>query len=141
MSQRNFNHFEQCAAEVIKILKPLSEFADTKVAIIGGLALCRYMPWLRATKVRFANNDSLLTATNTYKDIDFITTAKNAPDSVKQKLLNLPNSPFEDCAGIFFYQSPTGPAVQIDMTPEWQVCSDNVMLSPVPDLANTRCVS
>ena len=141
MSIPNFNHLEQSAAEVIRILKSFPEFENTKIAIIGGLAVWMYIPWLRTTTVRFATDDSLLSATNAYKDVDFITTAEGAPKTVKQKLLKLPNSPFEDRAGIFVYQIPNGPAVQIDMTPEMEVCLDNVIVSPVPDLANTRCVS
>ncbi len=71
-----------------------------------------------------------------YKDVDFIITVKDAPASVKQKLLELPKSRFIQLADFFFYNSPSGKKVQIDITHEHQVYSDNVTLSTVPDLAD-----
>lgn len=55
------------------------------------------------------------------QDVDFLITAAGAPQSVKAKLLALPNTPFEQRAQIFLYKAPSGKAIQIDMTPDWQV--------------------
>jgi hypothetical protein len=55
------------------------------------------------------------------QDVDFLITAAGAPQSVKAKLLALPNTPFEQRAQIFLYKTSSGKAIQIDMTPDWQV--------------------
>ncbi|KAF2241341.1 hypothetical protein BU26DRAFT_440823 [Trematosphaeria pertusa] len=100
----SLNELESAAAQVIAILKSISEFSDASVAVIGGLALWKYIPNGRTTE-----------------DVDFIININSAPKGVKSKLLALPNSPFVEHAQVFFYKVPEGPAVQIDITPEWQV--------------------
>ena len=42
---------ETAAADVIRILKGISEYSDAKIAIIGGLALWKYIPTGRTTEV------------------------------------------------------------------------------------------
>ncbi|KIX02795.1 uncharacterized protein Z518_08737 [Rhinocladiella mackenziei CBS 650.93] len=94
---------ETAAADVIGILKDVSEYSDARVAVIGGLALWKYIPNGRTTE-----------------DIDFIVNIGNAPQRVKQRLLALPNSPFVQQAQFFYYKTPSGPHIQIDITPQWQ---------------------
>jgi len=49
------------------------------------------------------------------------------PQGVKQKLLiALPNSPFIQQAESFYYQTPSGFQIQIDITPEWQVSTPHL---------------
>lgn len=47
--------------------------------------------------------------------MDFIITVKNAPNYVKEKLLQLPNTPFVQMAKFFVYKTPTGTEIQIDI--------------------------
>lgn len=117
MYPQRFNHLEQSAFEVINILRQFPEFASTKICVIGGLAVWKYQPEYRETEVRVCSKLLPYLAANQRKDVDFLITAEGAPTSVKQKLLNMPNSQFVDCAGIFNYRSPSGRLVQIDMTP------------------------
>ncbi|RMZ78132.1 hypothetical protein DV738_g3992, partial [Chaetothyriales sp. CBS 135597] len=70
---------ETVAANVIGILKTISEYADNRVTIIGGLA-----------------------------DVDFMVNVSNAPRGVKEKLLALPDSPFIQQAQLFYYKTPSG---------------------------------
>lgn len=55
------------------------------------------------------------------KDVDFLITVQGAPKAVKDKLLAMPSSPFQQRAQLFFYKSPHGKLIQIDITPDWQV--------------------
>ncbi|MCJ1401157.1 hypothetical protein MMC11_004369 [Xylographa trunciseda] len=68
---------ETAAADVIRILKGISEYSNARIAIIGGLALWKYIPAGRTTE-----------------DVNFIVNIGNAPQGVKETLLALPNSPF-----------------------------------------------
>lgn len=45
-------NFEAAAAQVLGILKGISDFGDASVAVIGGLALWKYLPEGRTTQVR-----------------------------------------------------------------------------------------
>ncbi|KAK2762065.1 hypothetical protein FQN54_001072 [Arachnomyces sp. PD_36] len=98
-----FAEFEDAAETVIRILKTIPEFSNVKIVVIGGLSLWKYAREYRTTE-----------------DVDFLITAPGAPSSVKDKLLALPSSPFQQRAQLFEYKTPSGKALQIDMTPEWQ---------------------
>ncbi|KAL9098448.1 MAG: hypothetical protein Q9163_005892 [Psora crenata] len=91
---------ETAAADVIRILKGISECSNARIAIIGGLAVWRYIPTGRTT--------------------EDIVNIHNAPQGVKQRLLALPNSPFIQQAQFFYYKTPGGSHIQVDITPEWQ---------------------
>lgn len=47
----SLDELETAAADVIRILKGISEYSNARVAIIGGLALWRYIPTGRTTEV------------------------------------------------------------------------------------------
>ena len=53
--------------------------------------------------------------------MDFVITVENAPNYVKEKLLKLPNTPFEQRAQIFVYRTPTHGEIQIGMCNSKQV--------------------
>ncbi|QSS49243.1 hypothetical protein I7I53_09548 [Histoplasma capsulatum var. duboisii H88] len=53
-------------------------------------------------------------------DVDFIIALSGAPQVVKTKLLQIPNSPFAEFSQFFVYKHPGGKNIQIDFTPEWQ---------------------
>lgn len=57
------------------------------------------------------------------QDVDFIINIDSAPASIKTKLLALPNSPFLEQAQFFFFKTPSGNHIQVDITPKWQVRS------------------
>lgn len=42
---------QQAAGEVIDILRNMTEFSETRIAVIGGLALWNYLPEGRTTQV------------------------------------------------------------------------------------------
>jgi len=45
------NQLETVAADVIRILRGISEYSNTRIAVIGGLALWKYIPTGRTTEV------------------------------------------------------------------------------------------
>ena len=47
--------------------------------------------------------------------MDFIITVKNSPNYVKEKLLQLPNTPLVQMAKVFVYKTPFGTEIQIDI--------------------------
>ncbi|RDW81521.1 uncharacterized protein DSM5745_05078 [Aspergillus mulundensis] len=99
----SFDELEEAAHAVIAIFKSMPEFSDARLAIIGGLSLWKYLKNFRTTD-----------------DVDFLMTVENAPNSVKEKLLALPSSPFEEQAQFFMFKSPRGKRIQIDITPKMQ---------------------
>ncbi|OJD24744.1 hypothetical protein ACJ73_03899 [Blastomyces percursus] len=103
-SPPSFTELEAAAEDVIRILRGVPEFASARVAIIGGMSLWKYLDGYRTTE-----------------DVDFLTTVQGAPSAVENKLLVLPNTPFQQLAQIFYYRLPNGKSIQIDMTPDWLV--------------------
>lgn len=103
MSSPSQTDLRGAAASVIEILKGIPEFGEARIAVIGGLALWKYVPTGRTTE-----------------DVDFIINIDSAPASVKSKLLALPNTPFHEQAQFFFLRTPSGKNIQIDITPIWQ---------------------
>lgn len=49
----SFTELEAAASAVIRILKTIPEFSSSRIAIIGGLGLWRYIRNYRTTVVRF----------------------------------------------------------------------------------------
>ncbi|KAE8371069.1 hypothetical protein BDV26DRAFT_149522 [Aspergillus bertholletiae] len=103
MSAPSFAELEAAASSVIDILKTMSEFSNAKIAVIGGLGLWKYLRGYRTTE-----------------DVDFLITVQGAPKTVKDKLLAMPSSPFQQQAQLFFYRSSNGKHIQVDITPDWQ---------------------
>ncbi|KAG6032240.1 hypothetical protein E4U41_007280 [Claviceps citrina] len=98
MSLHSREQLHKAAADVIILLKTIPEFQNSKIAVIGGLAVWKY---LRG---------------RTTEDVDFIVNIDSAPHGVKGKLLALENSPFIQRAQKFLYRSPDGDDIQIDIT-------------------------
>ncbi|KAM3490248.1 hypothetical protein MY3957_006487 [Beauveria namnaoensis] len=98
-----FNELETAAQAVIAALKSMSEFSRAKILVIGGLGLWKYLRQYRTTE-----------------DVDFLITVQGAPKTVKDKLLAMPSSPFQQRAQDFVFKAPNGKQIQIDMTPDWQ---------------------
>ncbi|KAI1184022.1 hypothetical protein F5B17DRAFT_434002 [Nemania serpens] len=92
---------EFAVCDVIQIIKQIPELAEARLAVIGDLALCHYLPDHRPTDV-----------------INFIT---NLPtlELLRKKLLKHPNSPFTKSKQALFYHSPAGRVIQIKFSPQW----------------------
>ncbi|KAI9694356.1 MAG: hypothetical protein M1820_009004 [Bogoriella megaspora] len=93
----NFSQLKLAALAVLKIFKTIPDLQNAEVAVIGGMALWKYLPEYRTTQ-----------------DVDFCITAKGAPGSVKAKLLALPNTPFKQLADLFMYDDGKQ-IIQIDI--------------------------
>ncbi|EKV07087.1 hypothetical protein Pdw03_3938 [Penicillium digitatum] len=103
MSTPSFAELEAAAGAVIGILKTMPEFSNSRIAVIGGLGLWNYLRRYRTTE-----------------DVDFLITVQGAPKAVKDRLLAMPSSPFQQQAQLFFYKGVGGKLIQIDITPDWQ---------------------
>ncbi|GAP83292.1 hypothetical protein SAMD00023353_0403200 [Rosellinia necatrix] len=91
---------EDAACDVVQIIKQFQEFAQTRLAVCGGLALWHYLPDYRQTD-----------------NIDFITDLSSL-DLLRTRLLEHPNSPFMQNQQALFYCSPAGRAIQIKISTE-----------------------
>ncbi|KAF3934048.1 hypothetical protein ABW19_dt0203456 [Dactylella cylindrospora] len=98
----DFSDLELAAKEVIAYLK-VSGFEDSDIAVIGGMAVWKYLPDYRTTQ-----------------DVDFFINARGAPKTVKERLARMSPSKFVDQAGIFSFRTSSGRWIQIDMTPDYQ---------------------
>ncbi|CAG8380360.1 hypothetical protein DTO003C3_2557 [Penicillium roqueforti] len=103
MSTPSFAELEVAAGAVIDILKTMPEFSNSRIAVIGGLGLWNYLRRYRTTE-----------------DVDFLITVQGAPKAVKDRLLAMPSSQFQQQAQLFFYKGVGGKSIQIDITPDWQ---------------------
>ncbi|KAI3180282.1 hypothetical protein DTO046C5_1518 [Penicillium roqueforti] len=103
MSTPSFAKLEVAAGAVIDILKTMPEFSNSRIAVIGGLGLWNYLRRYRTTE-----------------DVDFLITVQGAPKAVKDRLLAMPSSQFQQQAQLFFYKGVGGKSIQIDITPDWQ---------------------
>ncbi|KAI1118564.1 hypothetical protein F5Y14DRAFT_446925 [Nemania sp. NC0429] len=94
---------EYAVCDVIQIIKQIPELADSRLAVIGGLALWHYLPGHHHRPT---------------ETINFIT---NLPtlELLKGKLLRHPNSPFTKSKQALFYHSPAGRVIQIKFSPQW----------------------
>ncbi|CDM27591.1 hypothetical protein CBS147339_4196 [Penicillium roqueforti] len=81
----------------------MPEFSNSRIAVIGGLGLWNYLRRYRTTE-----------------DVDFLITVQGAPKAVKDRLLTIPSSQFQQQAQLFFYKGVGGKSIQIDITPDWQ---------------------
>ncbi|PLN82443.1 hypothetical protein BDW42DRAFT_193060 [Aspergillus taichungensis] len=99
----SFAELEAAAVAVIRILQGMPEFSNARIALIGGLGIWKYFRNYRITQ-----------------DVDFLITVQGAPEAVKDKLLAIPSSPFQQQAQLFLYKTPGGKNIQIDITPDWQ---------------------
>ncbi|KAI1647086.1 uncharacterized protein F4817DRAFT_115910 [Daldinia loculata] len=93
---------EAAARDVIRIMKTVPGLSEQHIAVIGGMALWKYLPRGRSTE-----------------DVDFIITL-DGPKSIKPRLLALNNSPFVEYAQWFYYKTPNDRLIQIDFVGHFQ---------------------
>jgi hypothetical protein len=88
---------EQAAVGVLDELKRLPELQSARVVIVGGMAVCKYLPHHRTTQ-----------------DIDFVVAGAGDCSSITKKLMRLPNTPFKQTTFEFIYKNE-GLAFQVDI--------------------------
>jgi len=118
----NLADLERSSLAVLNIFKTIPELQTAKVAIIGGMAIWKYLPHYRTTQVCNLRSTRPPFGANCFKDVDFCITATGAPSSVKTKLLALPNTPFIQRADLFLYDDGKR-CIQIDIVNTMQVRS------------------
>ncbi|KEY74906.1 hypothetical protein S7711_01264 [Stachybotrys chartarum IBT 7711] len=95
---------EQAALHILRLICDVAHLENTTVAIIGDLAVCKYLP-----------NHSFISS------IDFIISKSSSPARVTKDLLGHPMSPLVDKSGDVYYQHPSGWEVEVKLIPDW-VC-------------------
>ncbi|KAJ6168015.1 hypothetical protein N7497_000858 [Penicillium chrysogenum] len=80
-------------------------FAELEVAAGAVIDILKTMPEFSSSRIA---------------DVDFLITVQGAPKSVKDRLLAMPSSQFQQQAQLFFYKGVGGKSIQIDITPDWQ---------------------
>ncbi|DAA78706.1 TPA_exp: Uncharacterized protein A8136_2491 [Trichophyton benhamiae CBS 112371] len=102
--QPTFPELEDAARAAIKeVQEKFPEFSDTYMTVIGGLGVWKHLPKGRRTM-----------------DVDLLTSIPGAPQTVKQKLLGVPGSPFTQRSQYFLWRHPDGKNIQVDFPPSWQ---------------------
>ncbi|KAM5446515.1 hypothetical protein McanMca71_007881 [Microsporum canis] len=96
-----FAEMEDTARAVILCLKKCPDLANTKIAIIGGAAVCRYIP------ERQPSDDP--------EDVDFMITIPN-PDVVNRRLLQTYESLFSENEKGMYYSHPGGKSIKVDFS-------------------------
>ncbi|KAI3326046.1 hypothetical protein HD806DRAFT_431858 [Xylariaceae sp. AK1471] len=145
------HELEDAACNVIQIIKQIPDFEDSRLAVIGGLALWHYLHYYRPTNVRLDFIVSSLwhwcekyPANLFLQNINFITNIRTNPSVLKRKLLELPNSDFSQHHQILFYQNRHGKYFQVDIRPEWHVSRNTVSflpdLTPKSPSSQTNCL-
>ncbi|KAK2865356.1 hypothetical protein FQN49_003653 [Arthroderma sp. PD_2] len=108
-----FAELEDTARAVILCLKQCTDLVDTKIAIIGGTAVRRYVPDRKPT--------------DEPEDVDFMITVPN-PESVNRRLLHNYESIFSEIDGCLFYTHSNGKRIKVDF-------STNCRLPYIPEAA------
>ncbi|KAF3480545.1 uncharacterized protein GIQ15_05892 [Arthroderma uncinatum] len=96
-----FAEMEDTARAVILCLKQCPDLVDTKIAIIGGAAVCRYVPDRQPT--------------DDPEDVDFMITVPN-PDSVNRRLLQNYETLFSEHEGSLYYSHSCGKRIKVDFS-------------------------
>lgn len=109
---------EDTAAAVIAAMKTVPEFAEAKIAMIGGMALWKYLEDYRVTKVcRFKAKQLYMRLLL----IDLVLGCRlhdycgRGPKSRQREASKLSNTPFVQLGDRFFYKAASGLNIQIDM--------------------------
>ncbi|GBF63689.1 hypothetical protein TMEN_6333 [Trichophyton mentagrophytes] len=96
-----FAEMEDTARAVILCLKKCPDLAHTKVAIIGGAAICRYVAERQPT--------------DDPEDVDFMITIPNA-EVAHRRLLQTFDTMFTEYEGCLYYSHPGGKQIKVDFS-------------------------
>ncbi|KAM5432320.1 hypothetical protein MferCBS31731_004478 [Microsporum ferrugineum] len=115
-----FAEMEDTARAVILCLKKCPDLANTKIAIIGGAAVCRYIPERQPSddpEVRpwVYRVYGLTFADQVNQDVDFMITIPN-PDVVNRRLLQTYESLFSENEKGMYYSHPGGKSIKVDFS-------------------------
>ncbi|KAI1173136.1 hypothetical protein F4777DRAFT_600892 [Nemania sp. FL0916] len=105
---------ENAVCDVIQIIKQIPELTGARLAVIGDLTMCKYVPGYELTR-----------------KIRFITNAPSIND-LTEKLLCHPTSPFIRHKQSLFYRSPVGQDIKIIFSPAcaFPYLPDSALLIP-----------
>jgi hypothetical protein len=127
---RTFDELRDCVKDVIRYLRllPVPNIGSTKVCVIGGLAVWNYLRQYRATTVnapckliqKISRGFQGADLVQRNQDAGFWINLINAPKSVKEKLVAIPNGLFIQPADYFRYIHPNSrKAIQVDFVADW----------------------
>lgn len=126
--RRTRNELGEAAQVVISHLTRIPQLEDSSIAVTGGFCLGHYAPDYRGTNVSMSRALDIpieCKSARAWQNIDLLTTAEQAPKSVEERLLCIPDTPFEKSTRFFSYKNSSGNLVSINIIPYWQVSPKN----------------
>ncbi|KAM0340727.1 hypothetical protein ACHAPU_010317 [Fusarium lateritium] len=113
MPQRlSFAQLEQAALHIIRLIADIPGLENTRLAIIGDLAVTKYL----------SSQDRRITS------IDFVISKSSSPGRVKKEIVGHPITPLVEKSGVVLYRHTSGWEIEVKLIPDW--------LSPyLPDTA------
>ncbi|KAH7304046.1 hypothetical protein B0I35DRAFT_363856 [Stachybotrys elegans] len=98
------SQMEQAALHVLRLIRDTPGLENTKLAVIGDLAVCKYLPKYDAVA-----------------SIDFVISKSSSPGRVRKDIVGHPMSPLVDKSGDVYYRHASGWEVEVKLIPDW-VC-------------------
>ncbi|KAI9150122.1 hypothetical protein HJFPF1_09877 [Paramyrothecium foliicola] len=97
-----FAQFEQAALHILRLISDTPGLENTKLAVVGDLALRKYVPECERTN-----------------SIDFVISKSSSPGRVRKEIVGHPMSPLTERSGVVYFRSPNGWEVEVKLIPDW----------------------
>ncbi|KAF7560812.1 hypothetical protein G7046_g3349 [Stylonectria norvegica] len=101
-SSPSFAQLEQAALHIVRLIKDTPGLENTRLAVIGDLAVCKYLPL----------QDRIMS-------IDFVISKSSSPGRVKKEIVGHPMSPLIEKSGAVFYRHASGWEIEVKLAPDW----------------------
>ncbi|KAM0547819.1 hypothetical protein ACHAPJ_010165 [Fusarium lateritium] len=98
----SFAQLEQAALHIIRLIADIPGLENTRLAIIGDLAVTKYLP--RQDRVT---------------SIDLIISKSSSPGRVKKEIVGHPITPLVEKSGVVLYRHTSGWEIEVKLIPDW----------------------
>ncbi|KAF4966315.1 hypothetical protein FSARC_5987 [Fusarium sarcochroum] len=98
----SFAQLEQAALHIIRLIADIPGLENTRLAIIGDLAVTKYLP--RQDRVA---------------SIDLVISKSSSPGRVKKEIVGHPITPLVEKSGVVLYRHTTGWEIEVKLIPDW----------------------
>ncbi|KAJ4253313.1 hypothetical protein NW762_010468 [Fusarium torreyae] len=98
----SFAQLEQAALHIIRLIADIPGLENTRLAIIGDLAVTKYLP--RQDRVA---------------SIDLVISKSSSPGRVKKEIVGHPITPLVEKSGVVLYRHTSGWEIEVKLIPDW----------------------
>ncbi|KAG9256587.1 uncharacterized protein F5Z01DRAFT_478286 [Emericellopsis atlantica] len=98
----SFAQLEQAALHIIRLIRDTPGLENTKMAVVGDLALRHHLPECDRTA-----------------SIDLVISKSSSPGRVRKEIVGHPMSPLVERSGMVFFKSPNRWEVEVKLIPDW----------------------